>query len=69
MTHTQAILAGIALALWFAAYFWFFHRDLRRWRERRAQRARQRAALQARQAKLRDDLARRLPPGGPGAAQ
>jgi hypothetical protein len=62
MTRTQAILAGLALALWVAAYFWFFHRDLQRWRTHRAQRARQRAAAAARQAKLRDDLARRLPP-------
>lgn len=63
MTRTQAILAGLALALWVAAYLWFFRRDLQRWRTRRAQRARQRAEAATRQAKLRDDLARRLPPG------
>ncbi|MBN9511033.1 MAG: hypothetical protein J0I21_18240 [Alphaproteobacteria bacterium] len=63
MTRTQAILAGLALAFWVAAYFWFFHRDLRRWLTRREQRARQRAEAAARQARLRDDLARRLPPG------
>jgi hypothetical protein len=68
MTGTQWILAGVAVALWVLAYFWFFHADVSRWmRWRAALRAEQsqsRREQLEQQARMIDELAERyqLPP-------
>lgn len=61
MTRLHWILLALVLATWIPAYLWFFHGDLSRWwRERGPKRAEARlarAAYEAEQARLREELA------------
>lgn len=61
MTRLHWILALAVVATWVPSYVYFFHGDVARWWRGRAERRReaqqQRAAYEAAQAKLREELA------------